>query len=57
MKKLFWRLQALYWFWHLAGLISWKATGELWDSFAPYNPAEFEDARTSVEDELEEWSR
>lgn len=55
MKKLFWRLQALYWFWHLAGFISWKATGELWDSYAPYSPAEFEDARTSVEDELEEW--
>lgn len=52
MKKLIWRIQALYWFWRLAGFISWEATGELWDGSFPGDSAKW-----SVEQELEEWSR
>lgn len=53
MKKLIWRIQALYWFWRLAGYVNWQSTQDLWEGYGRY----LDEPREAVEDELEEWSR
>lgn len=53
MIELIWKLRAFFWFWRLAGFISWEAAGVLYDS---YDESDIrDDPESSVRNELSEW--
>lgn len=54
MTKLIWKISAFFWFWRLAGFISWEAAGVLYDSYSNF-PLERDEPKLAVCEELAEW--